>query len=133
MRSRPFTCALARSRAGLSIVEVTIALAIVATVLAGASGALMSSFAAVRTADGLSSGTLFLESVLENLSLQPYDDLLSFHGNRLCDGSDEDHSRYAVELSVFESELGLMQIRAVLREVDGGRELGRVNTLRSAR
>lgn len=123
----------ARSRAGLSIVEVTIALAIVATVLAGASGAFLSSFAAMRTAEGLSSGTLFLETVLENLSAQAYDDLLAFHGNRMFDGADEEHSSYAVELAVFESEVGLTQIGAVLVDLDSGRELGRVVTLRSER
>jgi len=132
MRIRRFSRA-GRSRAGVSIVEITIALAIVATVLAGASGALLSNFFSIRTADGLSSGTLFLESVLENLSAQSYDDLLAFHGNTLFDGADEEHARYAVELSVFESEVGLMQIGAVLRDLNGGRELGRVATLRSSR
>ncbi len=122
-----------RSRAGISIVEITIALAIVATVLAGTSGALLANFSAVRTADGLSSGALFLESVLENLSAQDYDDLLTFDGDRLFDGESEARSRYTVDLSVFESEVGLLQIGAVLRERDSGRELGRITTLRSSR
>lgn len=122
-----------RSRSGLSIVEVTIALAVVGTVLAGVSGAFLSNFSAMRTAEGLSSGTIFLETVLENLSLQEYDDLLAFHGNTLFDGADQARSSYGVELTVFESEVGLMQIGAVLRDLGTGRELGRVTTLRSTR
>jgi len=132
MRTSPFPRPR-QALAGLSIVEVTIALAIVATVLAGASGALLSNFASVRTADGLSSGAVFLESVLENLAAQSYDDLLAFDGDRLFDGESAARSRYTIDLSVFESEVDLLQIGAVLRERESGRELGRVTTLRSAR
>lgn len=133
MRIFPRSRVDTHARTGLSIVEVTIALAVVGTVLAGVSGAFLSNFSAMRTAEGLSSGTIFLETALENLSLQEYDDLLAFHGNTLFDGVDEEHSSYGVELTVFESEVGLMQIGAVLRDLDSGRELGRVTTLRSSR
>lgn len=121
------------SQAGLSIVEVMITLVIVGTVLAGVSGAFLANFSSMRTADGISSGTVFLETVMESLSAQDYADLPVFHGDRIFDAVDEEHSRFAVELTVFESEVDLLQIRAVLRDLDSGRELGRLTTFRSAR
>lgn len=133
MRIRLRSRAGQSSRSGISIVEVTIALAIVTTVLAGASGAFLTNFASVRTADGLSSGGLFLETVLEDLSAQPYEDLLSFDGNTFFDQESEKRARFGVTLSVFESEVGLLQIGAVLTDLGRDRELGRVVTFRSSR
>lgn len=133
MRTRLVSRARRTSRAGLSIVEVTIALAIVTTVLSASSGALLTNFAAVRTADGLSSGSLFMETVLEDLSAQPYEDLLTFDGNRVFDQETEERSRFAVTLSIFESEVGLLQISALLTDLRRDRELGRVVTFRSSR
>ncbi|MEQ1893192.1 MAG: hypothetical protein ABL998_11655, partial [Planctomycetota bacterium] len=97
------------------------------------SGALLTNFAAVRTADGLSSGSLFMETVLEDLSAQPYEDLLTFDGNRVFDQETEERSRFAVTLSIFESEVGLLQISALLTDLGRDRELGRVVTFRSSR
>ena len=133
MRRRIRSHVRAGSRSGISIVEVTIALAIVTTVLAGTSGAFLANFTAVRTADGLSSGTLFLETVLEDLSAQPYEDLLSFHGNTIFDQESAERARFGVTLSVFEAEVGLLQISAVLSDLGTDRELGRVVTFRSSR
>jgi hypothetical protein len=133
MRMRLTSRASESSRAGISIVEVTIALAIATTVLSAASVAILSNFSAVRTADGLSSGALFLETVLEDLSAQAYDDLLAFHGNVIFDQENEEHARFSVTLSVFESEVGLLQIGAVLTDLGRDRELGRVVTFRSSR
>lgn len=133
MRIQRRPSAGARARAGLSIVEVTIALLITGTVLAGTSGAFLSNFAAARTADALTEGSLFLESVLENLAAQSYDDLPAFHGNLLFDGEALERSRFTVRLSVFESEVGLLQIDAILSEARNGKEYGRVTTYRSQR
>jgi hypothetical protein len=117
----------------VSIVEVTIALAIVMTILGGVSGAFLSSLSATQRAESLTRGSLFLETVMEDLSAQAYADLPAFDGNRVFDQGDEASSRFSVRLTVFQSEVDLLQVRALLTDLRSDRELARLTTFRSAR
>lgn len=121
------------SRAGVSIVEVTIALAIVTTVLTASAGAFISNLSAARGAQRVGRATLFLETVMQDLSAQPYDALLAFDGNRIFDGADEAHSDCSATLSVFQAGVGLLQLRVLVTDLRSDRELGRLTTYRCER
>ena len=118
---------------GLTVIEVTLALAILCAAVAASGSAFLSNLAAVRSARRANEGALFLETILQDLSAQPYDALLAFDGNTFYDRVSEDKSDYRVRLSVFASAVDLEQIRAVLSDLRTGREIGRVLTQRSRR
>lgn len=120
-------------RRGLTLLEVTIALTIVATVLMVSVGAFGSSIKAVNSAQRRSRATVFLQTIMEDVSAQPYDNLLAFNGNRFMDQATAARSNYAVDLSVFVVSLDLEQVQGVLTDLRTNREIGRVTTLRSRR
>lgn len=122
-----------RRRAGFSVLEVTIALLVVSTVLVSLTGAFLTSAQAVRTAKGTSRGAIFLQTVMEDLAAQPYSALLAFNGNRIYDHADQQHSNWSVDLAVFQSAVGLEQVDATLTDLRTGRIITRVSTLRSQR
>jgi type II secretory pathway pseudopilin PulG len=120
-------------RAGMTVLEVTIALTIVSTVLLASAGAFLSSIVAVNAAQRTSRATVFLETVMENLSAQAYDDLIAFNGNRVYDQATSADSNYEADLSVFVSAVDLLQVQVVLLDVRTNQEIGRLTTLRSRR
>ncbi len=122
-----------KSVAGLGLVEVTIAIAVLLTGLMATARTLASSITAVNAAQRTSQAALFLETVMEDVAAQPYANLLALDGNHLIDGADADASNFAVDLNVFQSAADLIQVDAVLTDVRSGRETGRVTTLRSRR
>jgi hypothetical protein len=105
----------------------------VTAVLTASAGALLTNLNSARTAQRTSRATLFLETVMEDLSAQSYDALQAFDGNRIFDGSDEAHSNYSVNLTVFQAGVGLLQVRALLTDLRNDREIGRLTTYRCAR
>ncbi len=131
-RLRPRTRA-ARSRAGLTVLEITITLTIVTKLLMAAAGALLSRLSAVSSAARTSRATVFLETVMEDLAAQPYDNLLAFNGNTIFDQATAADSNYNCALTVFTVAVDLRQVDVVLRDMRGNREIGRATTLRSAR
>lgn len=121
-----------RSRVGLTLLEVTLAMAVVSVVLLGAAAAFSGNLRAVDQATRMTSGTVLLETVLEDLSAQSFEATLALNGNQFFDGPDAASSEFGVDLTVFQAEVDLLQIRAVLTDLQTGREVGRVTTLRSA-
>jgi hypothetical protein len=115
------------------VLEVTIAFTIVCTVLMASAGAFTSGLVAVRGAQARSRGTVFMETVMEDLSAQPYDSLLAFNGNRIYDAPTIARSNCSVDLSVFLAAVDLLQVEAILKDVRTGREIGRLSTLRTRR
>jgi Tfp pilus assembly protein PilV len=122
-----------RRFSGLTVLEVTIAFTVVATILLAAAGSFSSSITAVKSAERRSRGSVFLETVMQDLSAQPYDNLLAFDGDHLIDGATAAQSSYAVDLTVFVAAVDLVEIQAVLRDQNAAREVCRVTTLRSRR
>lgn len=120
-------------RSGMSLLEVTIALAVVTTVLLGSAGAFSSSLAAVDRAKRMGRAAVFLETVMEDLSAQPYDDLPAFNGNRMFDHTSAADSQFSVGLSVFQSRVDLMQIDATVTDIARDEVVGGASTLRSRR
>lgn len=92
-----------RSRAGFTVIEVTIALAILCSTVAVAGGGFLTNLSAVRSAQRTSAGALFLETVMQDLSAQPYDSLLTFDGNSFHDQDTVERSNFRVQLSVFQA------------------------------
>ena len=106
---------------------------IVATVLLAAARAFSSSLGAVGQARDTTNAAIFLEPTLEDVTTQPYDNLLSLNGNRLFDGTDAGDSQFAIDRAVFLTEVDLVQMRAVVGDLRTGDEIGRATTLRSRR
>jgi len=112
---------------------VTIALAITASVLLASAASFLASIAAVSSAERTSRGAVFAQTVMEDLAAQPYENLLTFNGNRIYDEATAGASRYAVDLTVFTTTVNLIQIRAAVTDLKTGRELTRLSTLRTLR
>ena len=117
----------------MTVLEVTIALAITATVLMASAAAFMSSIASVNSAQRTSRGALFAQTVMEDLGAQPYGSLMAFNGNTIYDQATAGISHFSVDLTVFSAAVDLIQVRAVLTDMHTGRELARLTTLRANR
>jgi Tfp pilus assembly protein PilV len=122
-----------RGNSGLTVLEVTIAFTIVSTVLLASGGAFSSTINATRNAQSRSRGSVFLDTVMEDLAAQSYDGLLAFNGNKIYDGPTAARSNYSVDITTFLSAVDLIQVQAVLKELRTNRELGRVTSLRTRR
>jgi type II secretory pathway pseudopilin PulG len=117
-------------RAGMTVLEVTIAMTIVSTVLLASAGAFLSSSVAVHGAQRTSQSAVFLETVMENLSAQDYADLTNFNGNRIYDGNSAGLSNYAADVTVIQSTVNLRQVQVLLTDLRSNKQIGRVTTLR---
>ena len=121
----------ASKRSGLTLVEVTVALVLVTIVLLASATVFSSSLAATGQASRLATGSDFLETTMEEVGAQLYPNLLSLDGNRVFDNTDASDSNFAVDLTVFQVDVDLLQIRAVLSDLRTGREVTRLTTQRS--
>lgn len=117
----------------MTLLEVTIAMSIVAIVMLAAAAGFARNLGAVEQARTTTDAAIFLDTLIENVEAQAYDDLLSLNGNRVFSGTGPADSRYAVDLTAFLAGVDLIQIGAVLVELPSERELGRVTFQRSRR
>jgi Tfp pilus assembly protein PilV len=122
-----------RGESGLTVLEVTIAFTIVSTVLLASAGAFTSTINATRSAQSRSRGTVFLDTVMEDMSAQSYSGLLAFNGNKVYDGPTVARSNYSVDITSFLGAVDLIQVQGVLKELRTNREIGRVTSLRTNR
>ena len=122
-----------RGNSGLTVLEVTIAFTIVSTVLLASATAFSSTINATRNAQSRSRGTVFLDTVMEDMAAQSYDGLLAFNGNKIYDGPTAARSNYSVDITAFLSAVDLIQVQGVLKELRTNREIGRVTSLRTRR
>jgi len=117
----------------MSVLEVTIAIAIVSMILLSSGSALIGSLHGARQARETSTASVFLQTVMEDLSAQPWANLPTFNGDQIYDQPTPARSRYRVDLSVFTTSVDLLQIRAIVRDTRTNRELGRLTTLKERR
>ena len=120
-----------RSRAGITLLEVTIAIIVIATVLLTSAGAFTTSLRGVNRAQLQSRGAVFLQTVMEDVGAQPYANLSAFNGNRIYDKATATTSNFSVDLTVFVAAVDLQQVRAVLTDLRTQRVLARVSTVRT--
>lgn len=125
--------ARAISRAGMSLLEATLAIAILATVLLASSVAFTASLSAIGRAELTTDGALYLETVMQDLSSVDYDGLLAMNGNQFFDGATPESSRLSFDLTVFNVQADLLQVEGLLTDRVRNRPLGRIATYRSRR
>lgn len=117
----------------MSLLEVTIAMSAVITILLASAGAFGSSINAVNSARRTSRASVFLETVMEDISAQSYANLLAFNGNHVYDHATAGASEFQVELTVTQATVGMRRVDAVVTDLRNNREMGHVATLRSER
>lgn len=120
-------------RAGLTVLEVAVALGVASTMFMALAAAFTTSLQATSRAERMTDGAMFFETVMTDVGAQPYDNLLSLNGNQVFEGTNAGDSEFVVGLTVFSPELGLIQIDAVMTDLDTGRVSGRLSTWRSQR
>jgi prepilin-type N-terminal cleavage/methylation domain-containing protein len=122
-----------RKADGFTLIEVLAAAAIMAILFLALAGAFSSNLMAVSMAKNMTQASMFLETVMENLSVQPYENLLVMNGNQFFSQTNANDSRYIITLTVFPAAVDLLQIRATLTDTLNNMEVGRVITHRSRR
>lgn len=121
------------NKAGLTVIEVSISMVIVATFLLASAGAFTSSISSTEQSRRTTAAAVFLETTMEDVSAQAYPNLLALNGNQIFDVTNANDSNYRVDLTVFVAELNLTQVRAVVSDLRTGREVGRLSSQRSGR
>jgi prepilin-type N-terminal cleavage/methylation domain-containing protein len=132
-RATPRALGKLGERAGLTLLEVSIALAVIVTIMLGSAAGFGGSLKGVETAKRTSQAAVFLETVMEDLAAQPYDNLLAFNGNQIFDGGAAVSSQFAVTLTVVPVAIDLVQVHVVLTDLRTNRTIGKLATQRSRR
>jgi Tfp pilus assembly protein PilV len=115
------------------LIEVTISVVIATVLMLATAAAFSENLQAVEHAERVGDATLFLETILEDVSAVNYGNLLALDGNQLFDGSTLSASNFTVDLTVFQVEVGLLQVNAALTDLRRGRVLTRTSSLRASR
>ncbi len=122
-----------KSRAGLTMVEVTITMVIVITFMMSSVHAFSASLIGMQRARRMTEASVFLESVMENVAAQDFENLLALNGNDFFDNNDATDSQFSTRLVVFLAQVDLLQIRATLTDLRTGEQSATLTTLRSRR
>ncbi|MEM7305766.1 MAG: prepilin-type N-terminal cleavage/methylation domain-containing protein [Planctomycetota bacterium] len=120
-------------RSGLTLIELAISMLVVAALMLAAVTAFTRNLGAVRQAKSTSNGAIFLQATMENLAAQPFDNLLALNGNQFFDRTTLEDSSFAVDLTVFLSDVDLLQVEADLIDLRTDRRMGQLTTLRTRR
>ncbi len=123
----------ASKRAGLTLIEISISMALIATVLLASTASFSSSLMATGRAKRMTEAALFLETTMENLSAVNYSNLLPLNGNQVFSANDAGDSDFTINLTTFQAEVDLVQINAVVVDLQSGQTIGRVTTVRANR
>ncbi len=118
---------------GMTLTEVAISTAIIGTTLVATTGSFLSSISATSHAKHQSEAMVFMQTVMEDLSAQPFANLAAFNGDRVFNNGTEARSRMVADITVFAAAAGLQQVTVVVRDLNIGTEYGRVATLRADR
>ncbi|MFT7670478.1 MAG: prepilin-type N-terminal cleavage/methylation domain-containing protein [Planctomycetota bacterium] len=120
-------------RCGLSLLEVTIAMAVLSAILMATASAFSTTMQVTDQARRTTGGAIFLDATLENISALNYNELLVLDGNVVFDAETVAESNYSVSLSIFQSDVNLIQVTAALNDLETGGVIGRLGSLRSGR
>lgn len=121
----------AGNSSGFTLLEVVLTASMAAIMALASATVFSSNLAAVDRAKRMTTGSQFLETVMEDLAAQPYENLLALNGNTIFDGELLVSSDFSVGLNVFEAGVGLVQVQAVLTDLGSQRRLGEVNAIRA--
>jgi len=122
-----------KSKKGFTIAEVMVSSFIVALLFLAISTSFSTSLLSSSKSKIMTEASVFLETVMENLAAQGYDNLLAMNGNRFFDNANANAANYAVDLIVFSADISLLQMRASLIDLRTNQELAAIVTHRSTR
>ncbi len=119
--------------AGMTLIEISVSIAIVAAVLLASASSFSTTIKATEQGQRTTEAGIFLETTMENVAAQPYANLLSLDGNLVFDEANAGDSNYSAAISVWLSSVDLLQIRVIITDLRTGRAVARLTTLRSRR
>ena len=119
-----------KQQAGFTLLEAVLSGSIVAVLLLGAVTAFSSNLMTVEKSKRLTQGALFLGTVLEDIAAQPYSNLLAMNGNQIMDSPNVADSNYSVNLTTFQSGVGIVQVSARLTDLVTNKVLGTTTSIR---
>ncbi len=118
---------------GFTLIEVVVSASLMSVFFLAMAGTFTSNFMAVEKARNLTNAASFLETTMENLHGQGYDQLLAMNGDVFYNGNGPGDSLFSAQLTVSPVSIGLVKVKLVLRELRTGREITRIVTYRSKR
>ncbi len=113
------------SPCGLTMVEITITIAILALIMIGVLTSLSTSFMAQRNNTDLLECQFLTQRVLEEVKSTSYDGLLSFNGTRVDDPS----GKYRASISASSAATNLVRVEVVTTARDNPESSARMVTL----
>ena len=105
--------------------------AVLAVLLLATALALGENVDATQTSKDLMSGAVFLESVGEDLASLNGAELLAMNGQSVFDSADPARAGFQCVITVFQSTVSLLQVELRLVDLEAGRDVATVHTLRA--
>ena len=118
---------------GSVLIEVGIAIALLATGLTAVAGVLGTSMQNGARSQQINTGTRFLEGVLSSLDAQDNSAVLAMNGNAFFDRGTQEQSSHRVNLTATRVGLSGINVVLVLTRLDTGVEVARIATFRADR
>jgi Tfp pilus assembly protein PilV len=118
---------------GSVLIEVGIAIALLATGLTAVAGVLSTSMQNGARSQQINTGTRFLEGVLSSLDAQDNSAVLAMNGNAFFDRGTQAQSSHRVHLTATRVGLSGINVVLVLTRLDAGVEVARIATFRADR
>ena len=106
---------------------------VITTLILAAAGSFNAALKATSRARDTEAAAMFLETTIENVLAQPYANLPTLNGNQIFDGTNAADSRFQIDIAVFEVEVNLLQVRAIVMDLESDRVIGRLSTQKSNR
>jgi Tfp pilus assembly protein PilV len=122
-----------QSERGSVLIEVGIAIALLATGLTAVVGVLGTSMTNSARSQQINTGTRFLEGVLSSLDAQDNAAVLAMNGNTFFDRGTQAQSSHRVQLTATRVGISGVNVVLVLSRLDNGAEVARVATFRADR
>lgn len=118
---------------GSMLIEVGIAIALLATGLTAVAGVLGTSMQNTSRSQQINTGTRFLEGVLSSLDAQDNAAVLAMNGNVFFDRGTAAQSSHRVQLTATRVGISGIDVTLALSRLDNGLEVARIGTFRADR
>lgn len=105
--------------------------AVVAVLLLATAASLGENVDATQTSQNLMGGAVFLESVQEDLASLGGPELLAMNGQSVFSTNDPARADFQCVITVFQSTVSLLQVELRLVDLEAGRDIATIHTLRA--
>jgi Tfp pilus assembly protein PilV len=122
-----------KAEKGSMLIEVGIAVALLATGLTAVAGVLGTSMQNTTRSQQANTGARFLEGVLSSLDAQDNAAVLAMNGNVFFDRGTAAQSSHRVEVTATRVGISGVDVTLTLTRIDNGREVARVASFRAER